>query len=109
MSKKDKQNNNEARDDACARACTRKSVGGDEASRLLGEEEKITIKEALRTYTIWAAKCLLMEDIVGSVEVGKYADLTVWSQDLYTISVEDIKDAKVSMTILGGEIVYNTS
>ncbi len=90
-------------------ACTRKSIGGDEVSKLLGAEEKITISEALRTYTIWAAKCLLMEDVIGSIEVGKYADMVIWSQDLYSLPVEDIKDAKVSITILGGKIVYSAS
>lgn len=48
------------------------------------------MQEALRTYTIWAAKHVFMEDRLDSLEVGKYADMVVWDRDLYTVPLEEL-------------------
>ena len=45
--------------------------------------ERLTIQEALRTYTIMAARYVFMENRIGSLEPGKYADIVVWDRDLY--------------------------
>ena len=90
-------------------ACTGKSLSGKEGEEFLGKGESINIREALRTYTIWAAKCLLMEDKIGSIEKGKLADLIVWDQDMLSIPIEQVKDLRVSMTIVNGEIVFDRS
>ena len=47
-----------------------------------------------------------MEDKIGSIEVGKYADIAVWDKDIYTIPTDEIKDLKCQMTLQGGKIVY---
>ena len=88
-------------------ACMRKSIAGQEISKFLGSEECITVHEVLRTYTSMAAKCLLFDEKIGTIEKGKLADLVLWADNLYAIPVEQIKDAKVAMTIVGGEVVYD--
>jgi hypothetical protein len=72
-------------------------------------EERLTVQEALRTYTIWNSKHLFMEDRIGSLEQGKYADLVVWDTDLYSAPTEKLKDMKVEMTMLNGESVYRAA
>jgi predicted amidohydrolase YtcJ len=47
------------------------------------------------------------ENIKGSIEEGKLADLVVWSHDLYSIKPQDLKDFNAEVTIVGGKIVYD--
>lgn len=68
--------------------------------------EKMTREQALRSYTLDAAYAAFMEEIIGSIEVGKYADFTVFDKNIMTIAEDEILDTKVAMTIIGGEIVY---
>ena len=72
-------------------------------------EESIDIRNALRSYTIWNARQMFLEHKIGSLEVGKYADIAVWDKNLYTVSPDEIKDLKCQMTLFGGEIVYQAS
>jgi predicted amidohydrolase YtcJ len=51
---------------------------------------------------------LFLEDKIGSIEVGKYADIAVWNKDMYTIPTDEIKDLECQMTLLGGKIVYKS-
>ncbi|UCB60241.1 MAG: amidohydrolase [Candidatus Bathyarchaeota archaeon] len=69
-------------------------------------EERLTIDEALRLYTINAAFSSFEEDVKGSIESGKFADLTVLSHDPHAIAPEKIREIKVAMTIVDGKIVY---
>lgn len=69
-------------------------------------EQRLSIRDALRTYTIWAAKHVFMEDKIGSLEVGKYADMVLWDRDLYSIPTREIRDIKAMMTILNGTVVF---
>ena len=48
------------------------------------------------------------EDIKGSLEIGKLADLTILDKDIMTIEEDDILDTKVKMTIIGGKVVYKS-
>ncbi len=57
-------------------------------------------------FTIWAAYAAFEEDIRGSLEVGKLADLTVFSSNIMTVPEEEILGAETVMTIVGGEVVY---
>lgn len=75
-------------------------VGGYEAS------EKMTREQALRSYTLDAAYAAFREDRKGSIEVGKWADLTILDKDIMTIPEDAILNTNVMMTIIGGEIVY---
>jgi predicted amidohydrolase YtcJ len=69
-------------------------------------EQKMTREQALRSYTLDAAYGEFEENYKGSIEVGKLADFTVFSQDIMTVDDDDILDTKVEMTIVGGQIVY---
>jgi predicted amidohydrolase YtcJ len=72
-------------------------------------EERITIQEALEAYTVNAAYFSFEEKVKGSIEVGKFADFTVLSQDPLTARPERIRDIKVEMTVVGGKIVYSVA
>ncbi|MGQ9507039.1 MAG: amidohydrolase [Candidatus Bathycorpusculaceae bacterium] len=73
------------------------------------EEESLTVEEALRSYTVNAAYASFGEDCFGKIEVEKFADFVVLSDDLLKISSEKIKDVEVEMTVVGGKIVYRSS
>jgi predicted amidohydrolase YtcJ len=70
-------------------------------------EERITVDEALRAYTIDAAYSSGEENVKGSVETGKLADLTVLSRDPRVVSPNEIKNITVEMTIIGGRVAYS--
>jgi predicted amidohydrolase YtcJ len=69
-------------------------------------EEKITVEEALRSYTVNNAFATFEETKKGSIEAGKLADLVVLDQDLFNIAPVRIPQAKVLHTIVDGKIVY---
>jgi len=71
-------------------------------------EERITVDDALRLYTVNAAYASFEENVKGSIEAGKLADLVVLSHDPLTIPSNKIKDIKVETTIIGGRVVYAT-
>ena len=87
-------------------AITRKDLDGfyDEGWHL---EQAVTREEALKMFTIWPAYAAFQEDIKGTLEVGKLADLTIFSKDIMTIAPEEILNAEVVMTIVNGKIVFN--
>ncbi len=70
------------------------------------EDQRMTREEALRSYTIDAAYAAFEEDAKGSLEVGKYADLTVLSRDIMTIPEDEIPGTRVVYTILSGQLAY---
>jgi len=69
-------------------------------------EQKISVEEAIKCYTLNSAFASFQEKIKGSIETGKLADLIVLSDDILTMDPIKIKDAKVEMTIFNGEIIY---
>ncbi len=69
-------------------------------------EQAISVTEALKMWTIWAAKSMGEEKVKGSIELGKYADMTVLSDDIFTMPKEGLKDVKTLKTIVGGNVVY---
>jgi len=83
-----------------------KRVDGRTGESLMTPHKEITREEALRIYTINGARVLLWEDKVGSIEEGKLADLVVLNNDILTCPLDEIRDTKVLMTIVGGEVVY---
>ncbi len=68
--------------------------------------ERISASQALTMYTINAACASFEEDIKGSITRGKLADLVLLSQDPTRVPTEQIKEIKVEMTIIGGEVVW---
>ena len=71
-----------------------------------GRAEAVDVHTALRAVTIWAARQMFLETKVGSIEVGKYADLAVWDRDPYRVSTALLKDMRCLMTLFNGRVVY---
>ncbi len=69
-------------------------------------EQSMTIQEALRAHTMGSAYAGFEEDVKGSIEPGKLADLAIWSEDPYTVPLKRLWQIPIEMTIVGGEIVY---
>ena len=64
------------------------------------------MKTALRSFTMWGARQLFLENEIGSLEVGKYADIAVWTVNPYTAPVDALETMSCSMTLMNGKIVY---
>ena len=69
-------------------------------------DERLTIEEAIRAYTLNTAYAGFEEQMKGSISVGKLADFVVLSDDLLTIDPRRIKDVAIVMTFVGGNLVY---
>ena len=70
-------------------------------------DESVSREEALYMFTKWAAYSVFEEDIKGTIEVGKLADLTIFSKDLMVIPEEEIMSSQILMTIVDGRVVYS--
>ena len=66
----------------------------------------ITVEDAFKCYTLNAAYAGFQENITGSIEVGKLADLVVLRDDILTIDPVKIKDVEVELTVFDGSIIY---
>jgi len=86
----------------------RRTLNGTFGSQPFGTAESVDIHAALRSYTIWAAHQLFLEQQIGSLEPGKDADIAVWDRDLYTVPAEELKDLKCELTLLRGRIVFRS-
>ena len=69
-------------------------------------EQALTREEALESYTLSNAYAAFEEDVKGSITPGKYADITVLSKDIMTIPADEILDAKIVYTIIGGKVLH---
>jgi len=72
------------------------------SGHVLGPNERISVADALRTITLGAAYTLGLDDRIGSVEVGKFADFCVMDDDPTTIDPARLKDVRIAGTVLGG-------
>src|SRR5437588_10670243 len=72
-------------------------------------EEKVTREQALKMLTIWPAYVAFEENVRGTIEVGKLADLTVLSADIMKIPEMEILKTHCLMTMIGGEIVFEAA
>jgi predicted amidohydrolase YtcJ len=86
----------------------RETLKGTYGAHPFGTAESVDIHIALRSYTIWNAHQLFLDDQVGSIEPGKRADIAIWDRDMYIIPAADIKNLKCEMTIFDGQIVYQS-
>ncbi|MFD6196496.1 amidohydrolase [Mycobacteriaceae bacterium NPDC060252] len=86
-----------------ATAVTRKAKG---SGRVLAPEQRITVAQAVRAQTIDAAWQLHLDTDIGSLEVGKYADLVVLSADPHAVDAEALRDITVRATYLAGRQTY---
>lgn len=87
-------------------AVTRRSLDGVSEPRL-HPEQRVSRDQALRMLSIWPAYAAFQEKERGSIEVGKQADFTVFSDDVMTIPEPEILKTHVAMTVLNGEVVYS--
>ena len=84
-------------------AVTRKGMTGT----VYGADEAITREEAIRAYTATGAYLNFEEDIKGSIEPGKFADMIVLSDDILSVTDEQIMDIQVLGTYVDGKLVYS--
>jgi len=70
-------------------------------------EQRMTRDQTLKSYTIDNAYAAFEEDVKGTLEIGKLADITVWSKDIMTVPVEQIPITNAVYTIVGGKVKYN--
>ncbi len=69
-------------------------------------EQKISVEEAVRAYTLGSAYAEFQDKVKGTITAGKYADLVMLDKNIFEINPNDIPTAKVAMTIVDGKIVY---
>lgn len=87
-------------------AVTRRTIDGRNPGGWV-PEQKITVEEAVVAYTATNAYAAYLEGELGTLDVGKYADLVVLSHDIFTIDPVEIENVKVDMTVIEGKIVYD--
>lgn len=86
---------------------------GQGGARITGKvyvpEERISVTDAVRAYTEGSAYAAFSDKQVGTLEVGKLADLAVLSQDIFSVPPETIGKTRVVTTMVGGKIVYGAA
>lgn len=70
-------------------------------------DQKVTQQEALKMFTIWPAYAAFQEAETGSLEVGKFADITVFETDIMTADGPEILSTKPVLTMVGGRLAYD--
>lgn len=75
----------------------------------MGPEHALTLEEVIEAYTINAAWVLRLDDVTGSIEPGKFADMIVLNQNLFEVPVTDIHKTEVMKTLFKGEVVYQNN
>lgn len=89
--------------EAIYNAVTRKTIYGN----VIGEDHKITLDEALKGYTIEAAKAIHKENKLGSIASGKLADFAILSKNPFDVDTEDLLSIEVTETWIAGEKVFS--
>ncbi len=89
-------------------ATTRRTLDGKNPGGWI-PEQKITVEEAVRAYTLGSAYAEFQENVKGSITPGKLADLVILSQDIFKIDPVEIEKVKVTTTITDGRVVYEAA
>ena len=84
----------------------RETLNSTHGTTPFGTGESIDIRTALRSYTRWVAHTMFMDDRIGSIDVGREADLAVWTENPYAVPAARLKDLTCDMTLLAGRVVY---
>ena len=87
-------------------AVARETLLGTYGKTPFGTAERVDVHTALKAVTIWAAHQMFLEQKIGSIEVGKLADLAVWDRDFYTVPTAQLEDASCLLTVFDGRVVY---
>ncbi|MBI5337560.1 MAG: amidohydrolase family protein [Mycolicibacterium rufum] len=85
---------------------TRQLIGRPDAPVLAPADQRLTVEEAVHANTLGAAYQIRLDDKVGSVEVGKLADLIVLDRDIFAVDPHDIHAATVTTTMVNGKVVH---
>ena len=83
-------------------AVNRKTKDG----KLIGSHNRVTVESALKAMTIHSAWQIKMDDKIGSIKVGKYADFIILAENPHEVSEDKIKDIQVLETIVNGNTIY---
>jgi len=86
-------------------AVTRRTLDGKNPNGWV-PEQKISVEETVRAYTVGSAYAEFQENVKGSITVGKLADLVLLSRDIFNIDPNDIESVKVAMTMVDGRVVF---
>jgi len=86
----------------------RETLKGTYGAHPFGTAESVDIHTALRSYTSWGARQLFLDDRIGSLEIGKEADIAIWDRDMYTIPARELRNLKCTMTLLHGQVVFDS-
>lgn len=76
-------------------------------SSVQNPDQKISLLDAVKSYTVWPAYLSFEENTKGTIEKGKYADMIVLSNDIFSSDSKALLETKVLRTIINGRIVYN--
>src|SRR5437016_241522 len=86
-------------------AATRRTLDGQNPKGWI-PEQKITVEESVRAYTVGSAFAEFQENEKGTIAPGKLADLVILTQDIFKIDPKEIEKVKVAMTIMDGRVIY---
>jgi len=86
-------------------AVTRRTIDGKNPKGWI-PEQKISVEETVRAYTLGSAYAEFQENVKGTITVGKLADLVLLSRDIFKIDPKEIESVKVMMTMVDGRVVY---
>ncbi len=88
-------------------AVTRRRADGSPGPGGWRPEQRLSVEQAVRAYTVGAAFAAGREKELGSIAPGKLADLTVLDRDIFSIDPHEIRNTRVSATVVGGKLVYS--
>jgi predicted amidohydrolase YtcJ len=86
-------------------AVTRRTLDGKNSKGWV-PEQKISVEETVRAYTLGSAYAEFQENVKGSITPGKLADLVILSRDIFKIDPKEIEKVKVELTMVDGRVVY---
>ncbi len=86
-------------------AVTRQTLDGKHPNGWI-PEQKITLEEAIRAYTVGSAYAEFQEQVKGSLTPGKLADLVLLDRDIFPVNLSDLDEVRVALTIVDGKVVY---
>ena len=90
--------------DTIASAVLRTTLSGD----VIGGDQALSVDEAVRACTVDAAASYFADDRLGTLEVGKLADVVVLDAELFATPTAAIADVAVDMTVVGGAVAYRS-
>jgi hypothetical protein len=81
-------------------------AGARPTGKFYTPEQRISVRQAVDAYTRGSAYAEFAESRVGTLEVGKFADLAVLSQDIFSLPAKSVGKTRVLLTLVGGKVVY---